>query len=147
MKQDLYSLLKQHNNHLQDAFTRYSLTVQDEGFRKFLKSMKSQEKSQQETVDEHAAELSSCSGHTQTITDIVRRISEFSLASEELIQLPRQEYLKHMVEMGKYTEQLYHESEAVCQSLQLKELLHSLYEEEKRHIALLEDRLELEQLL
>lgn len=147
MSRDLYSLLKQHNSYLQNAFSRYSLSVQDEGLRKFLNSMQSQEKSQLETVEEHAAELSNCSVHTQTIAEIARRISDMSLALEELIQLPRLKYFEHMLEMGKYAEQLYHESEVVCQSLQLKELLHSLYEEEKRHIALLEDRFELEQLL
>jgi|SRR6056297_998939 len=147
MSRDLYSLLKQHNSYLQDAYKHYSLAVQDEGFRKFLNSMRSQERSQQETVDEHAAELSSCSVQVQTVVDLISRISDISIALEELTQLHRLKYLEHMLEMGKYTGQLYYESEAVCQSLRLKELLHSLYEEEKRHIALLEDRFELEQLL
>jgi hypothetical protein len=146
MSEDLYSLLKQHNSYLQGAFTHYCLAVHDEGLRKFLNSMHSQEKSQQETVDEHAAELSSCSAQTQTIADLVSHISDISMALEALIQLPRLKYLEHMLEMGKYTGQLYYESEVVCKSHQLKELLHSLYEEEKRHIALLEDRYELEQL-
>jgi len=147
MSGDLYSFLKQHNSYLQGAFKQYSLAAHDEGLRKFLNSMHSQEKSQQETVDEHAAELSSCSAHTQAIAELGSRISDISIAVEELTQLPRLKYLEHMLEMGKFTGQLYYESEAVCQSHQLKELLHSLYEEEKRHIALLEDRLELEQLL
>ncbi|MFO7730048.1 MAG: hypothetical protein R6V86_04705 [Spirochaetia bacterium] len=147
MSDDLYTLLKQHNSYLQDAYKHYSLAVQDEGFRKFLNSMHSQEKSQQETVDEHAAEISSCSAHNQTIADLISQISDIKIALEEVRKLPRLKYLEHMLEMGKYTGQLYKKSEAVCQSPQLKELLHSLYEEEKRHIALLEDRFELEQLL
>src|SRR6056297_1756103 len=144
---DLYSLLKQNNSYLQDAFKHYSLSAHDEGLRKFLNSMHSQEKSQQETIDEHSVELSSCSAHTKTITTLVSQISDNSIALEELTQLPRLKYLEHMLKMGKYTGQLYYECEAVCQSHQLKELLHSLYEEEKRHIALLDDRFELEQLL
>lgn len=147
MSGDLYSVLKQHNSYMQDAYTHYSLAVHDEGLRKFLNSMQSQEKTQQETVDDHAAELSSCSAQTQTIAALVSQISDISMALEQLTQLPRLEYLKHMLEIGKYTVQLYYESEAVCQSHQLKELLHSLYEEERRHRALLQDRFELEQLL
>ena len=147
MSRDLYSLLKQNNSYLQEAFKHYSLAAHDEGLRKFLNSMQSQEKSQQETVDEHAAELSSCSAQTKTITALVSQISDISIALEELTRLPRLKYLEHMLKIGEYTGRLYFECEAVCQSHRLKELLHSLYEEEKRHVALLEDRFELEQLL
>ncbi len=145
--ENMYSLLIQHIKYLNSAYTRYASAVHDEGFRKFIRSMSSQEEANIDSVEEHSAELKSYQVDTDSLAEVVRTLESAHKDLNKLLDLERIEYLEYMLEIEKLSERLYKECEHACRNEAAAEFLHSLHEDEKRHIALLQDRFELEQLL
>ena len=145
--ENMYSLLAQHIKYLNSAYKRYASAVHDEGFRKFLNSMSSQEEANIDSVEEHSDELKSYQVDTDSIVDAVRTIESAHKELSVLSNLERIDFLEYMLKIEKLSERLYKECEQACQNEVTAEFLHSLHEDEKRHTALLQDRFELEQLL
>jgi len=143
----MYSLIIDHIKYLDSAFKQYAAAVHDEGFRKFLNSMRSQEEANLATLEEHAAELKSYSAHTEALSTVVRKLTALKKDVHLLSALKRTEFLEYILELHKVWAELYRECENACKSEATAEFIHSLREDEKRHIALLQDRFELEQLL
>ncbi|MFW5727539.1 MAG: hypothetical protein ACOCW5_03030 [Spirochaetia bacterium] len=143
----MYSLLLHHIKYLYSAYTRYASAAHDEGFRKFLSSMSSQEEANLDSVEEHADALKSYQVDTKSLAEVVRTLESAHKDLNGLLELERIEFLEYMLVIEKLSARLYKECEQTSQSEAAAEFLHSLHEDEKRHIALLRDRYELEQLL
>lgn len=144
--EDLYSLVIKHVTYLKNIYKQYALIVHDEGFRKFLNSMASQEEANIELIKEHKKDLHTCPAQVSEIEGPLSRIDELAMPKEELTKLSRDDFLKFALEIEKASVDLYKECESLCTHEGFIEFVHSLSEDEKRHVALTQDRLELEQL-
>lgn len=145
--ENMYSLLIDHIKYLNNTYKHFAAAVHDEGFRKFLNSMRGQEEANLDTVEQHAAELKSYPAHTEEISTVVQKLSSLQKDVRMLSGLNRIDFLEYMLQVHRMSAELYRECENACQTAATAEFLHSSREDENRHIALLQDRLELEQLL
>lgn len=145
--ENVYSLLIDHIKYLDSAYKHFAAAVHDEGFRKFLNSMRGQEEANLDTMEQHAAELKSFPAHTEAISAVVQKLAALQKDMRTLSELKRIVFLEYMLQVHRMSAPLYRECENACQTEATAEFLHSVREDENRHIALLRDRLELEQLL
>ncbi len=145
--ENLCSLLTDHIQQLRNVYKKYALLVHDEGLRKFLNSMASQEEANLDSIKEHEKELKACTCRNSEVEQTISHLKRHSKPYEELAQLERIDYLGLMLEIEKISTSLYKRCESVCTTTETTELIHSLAEDERRHVGLLQDRFELEQLI
>ena len=144
--ENLYSLVINHVTYLHNVFKQYAILVHDEGFRKFLNSMASQEEANVELIKEHKKDLHTYPAQVSGIQGLLSRIDELAMPIEDLKKFSRVDFLIFTLEIENATVDLYKGCESHCAHEGLLEFVHSLSEDEKRHAALIKDRLELEQL-
>lgn len=145
--ENMYALLMDHIKYCNSAYKRYASVVNDEALRKFFRSMSGQEEANLDEVEKLSSELKACFVDAEKVSSIVKDLNTTYKPEAEVPELERIEFLQYMLAIKKLSETLYMLCEESCQAEAAVELLHSLYKEEKRLIALLQDRFELEQLL
>lgn len=132
---------------LKKVYTDYSKSVEDEGLRKFLKSMVEQETSHFQLLEEKFNELSGNSEIIKRAEEIVPQLTPLP-DIKEVSSMERVDFFAYAMEMEEKTMEIYKTIHEICvHTEELSSLFHSLYEEEKRHLSLVKDRYELESLM
>jgi len=132
---------------LKKVYSDYAKSTTDEGLRKFLLSMSEQESSHLQLLSEKLNELS---GRKEVIAEAQRLGSDISGCREQknVADLERVDFFSYAMGLEEETMNTYKKIYENCEpNGELSSLFHSLYEEEKRHYALVKDRYELESLL
>ena len=132
---------------LKKLYAEYAKRVTDEGLRKFLTSMSEQENSHLQFLDEKIKELANRRDLMQSAETIAASLDECP-EPQEVGDFERIDFFSYVMELEEQTMNMYKSIYESCdKNGELFSIFHSLFEEEKRHLLLVNDRYELESLM
>lgn len=147
MENTIFEKAQECANTLQKIYSDYEKVVQDEGLRRFLRSMSVQEDSHHQYLEEKFEEMSSRSDLMEEAKKLKEEVG-CCPEPKDVTGLSRLDFFSYAMECEKSAMNLYKQLYDKCSTEYegLSSFFHSLYVEEKRHLSLVQDRYELESL-
>lgn len=143
---DIYTILKTHLHNVKSSCAGFYELVPDEGLRKFLHVFVQQKEADLQSIAENRNALSKTFLTDQVGFALIERLNEKCSASEAVQNSNSLDYLVKVIEMSELSLQLFEKLNQESSSPALRDLFFSLTEDNKRQLAMLKDRLELEKL-
>ncbi|MFP4180284.1 MAG: ferritin-like domain-containing protein [Spirochaetaceae bacterium] len=132
---------------LKKMYSEYSKAVVDEGLRKFFSSMGEQEVSHIQFLKEKKREHAAHKATMQRAEEVTKELGD-PPPEKEVASMDKLDFLSHAAEMEEQTMNLYKKVLDCCNdNSEFSSIFKSLYDEEKRHLALVKDRYDLESLM